>query len=236
MPHQIISSHILALAAIGLPLTALADRPLAVDEAGVSPKGDCYLETWAEHSRVNGRAEPTWAAAPACVIADGLELGLEFGVPTHSSRGDGHRGLALKLVPESAQWGNWHFGARFSIGSERAAGTSGWADSPYSLLGIATWQASETLAVHVNLGVDHEQQTSRQTGNGGVALAWMPHAHWLVFAELTGAERSTATRGAGLRHWVIPEVLGLDFTVSRSNAVRDSTTFTVGLGWYGIKF
>ena len=38
------------------------------------------------------------------------------------------------------------------------------------------------------------------------------------------------------RYWLMPEVLGLDLTVSRTNAVRDSTAVTVGVGWYGIRF
>lgn len=218
-----------------ITLQAQAGRPLSVEDAGVNPVGQCQLESWAERGTASG-SDTLWVLAPACGVLEGLELGVEFGVPGHRRLGDAHRSLALKWVPEAAQWGDWHFGAKLSAGSERVASEERWSDTPVSLLGIGTWQASEEIALHVNLGVDKRRSPSDTTGHAGLALAWQPHSRWLVFAELTGEEKTTPVRGAGLRHWLIPEVLGLDFTVSRSNAVRESTQLTIGLGWYGIKF
>ncbi len=223
----------LTLAAMAMP--AHAGRPLSVEDAGVNPVGQCQVEAWAERAQASG-SDTLWVAAPACGVIEGLEVGVEFGVPSHRRQGDAHRSVALKWVPEAAQWGAWHFGAKLSAGSERVASEEKWSDTPVSLLGIGSWQAHEQLTLHVNLGVDHRRKPSDTTGHAGLALAWQPHERWLVFAELTAEEKVTPVRGAGLRHWLVPEVLGLDFTVSRSNAVRDSTTYTVGIGWYGIKF
>jgi len=45
-----------------------------------------------------------------------------------------------------------------------------------------------------------------------------------------------AARGTDMRYWLILDQLGLDVTVSKTNAERQSTTVTVGLGWYGLSF
>jgi hypothetical protein len=101
---------------------------------------------------------------------------------------------------------------------------------------MATYSINDQWAAHLNLGRDVEHHPKGHKATAGAALAWTPHERWLVFAELTGAEQQSTTRGADARYWLIPEVLGLDATVSKVNAVKNSTNWTLGLGWYGLKF
>lgn len=227
--------HTVACLAISLPLVAHAGRPLSVEDAGVNPVAQCQVESWLERGLASG-SETHLVLAPACGVFDGVELGLEGGWAQRTSRGDTHRALALKWVPDAAQWGPWQFGAKLTVGSERPAGENQWGDAPTGLLAIGTWQASEAWSVHLNLGADAPHDDGDTVGHAGAAIAWTPTPKVLLFAELTAAQRTPATRGVGLRYWLLPDVLGLDLTVSRTNAVRDSTTATVGLGWYGIRF
>jgi hypothetical protein len=223
------------MAALSFPLLAHAGRPLAVEDAGVNPVAQCQVESWLERGTATGSVTH-FVLAPACGVFQGVELGLEGGWAQQSSRGDTHRALALKWVPEAAQWGPWQFGAKLTVGSQRPAGENQWGDAPTGVLAIGTWQTSEQWTVHVNLGADTPHDNGETVGHAGVAAVWTPHPSVLMFAELTGAQRESATRGAGLRYWLIPDTLGLDVTVSRTNAVRDSTSLTLGVGWYGIRF
>lgn len=226
----------LAGASLGLLTSALpaqAGRPLAVEDAGVNEVAQCQLESW--FSRTSG-ASTSLVLAPACGILPGLEIGLEADIPRQTSTTDAGRGLALKWVPSWAQHGDWAFGAKLSVGRDMPAGSGQWEAAPTSLLVIGTYTINEQLTAHINLGRDHEHHPKNQRATAGVALAWTPHERWLVFAELTGAEQQSANRGAGARYWLIPEVLGLDATISKANAVKDSTNWTLGLGWYGLRF
>lgn len=214
-------------------LSAQAGRPLAVEDAGVNEVGQCQLESW--FSRTSGSGT-SLVLAPACGILPGLEIGLEADIPRQTSTTDAGRGLALKWVPSWAQHGDWAFGAKLSVGSDMPAGSGQWETAPTSLLVIGTYSINDQWTAHLNLGRDVEHHPKDHKATAGAALAWTPHERWLVFAELTGAEQQSTTRGAGARYWLIPEVLGLDVTISKANAVKNSTNWTLGLGWYGIRF
>jgi hypothetical protein len=229
-PH--LAAATAALCLLAAP-AAHAGRPLTVDDAGVNELGQCQLETWGARS---GGADLLLVAAPACGVLPGLELGLEVDAPRRTRSTDAGRALALKYVPDWAQSGDWKFGTKFSLGSIKPSGAGHWYSAPTTLLGLATYTLNEQWTLHGNLGVAFEHPDAVRKATAGLAMAWTPHERWLVFAELTGTEQQTATRGTGARYWLIPEVLGLDATVSKANAVKDGTTWTLGLGWYGLKF
>ena len=104
-------AHTLSMATILMALhsTGHAGRPLAVEDAGVTPKGQCQVEAWLESSRAPETSQVA-TLAPACGVADGLEVGVELGMPSRTSQGDQRRGLALKWAPEAAQWAGWQMG------------------------------------------------------------------------------------------------------------------------------
>jgi hypothetical protein len=43
-------------------------------------------------------------------------------------------------------------------------------------------------------------------------------------------------RGAGLRRWLVKDLLGLDLTGMHVPGAQGPTMWTLGLGWYGIGF
>ncbi len=212
-----------------------AGRPLAVEDASVSPMGQCQVEVWLERNRTGNDANVA-VLAPACGVSEGLELGLEFGTPAHSRHADQSRGLAVKWAPEAAQWAGWQLGAKASWGQSKPAGSGRWLEGTFTVLGMASRPLAADWTVHANLGVDAGGDPSDTTAQAGLALVWTPHEQCLWFLEMTANEHVPATRGAGMRYWLITDELGLDVTVSKTNAVRQSTTVTVGLGWYGLSF
>ncbi len=222
----------LGLGALSLAAIGHAGRPLSVEDAGVNPARQCQLESWVD----NSNNESSMALAPACGLGYGFELGVEFNNPYHTSRKDSERGVGLKWVPENGEWLGWQLGAKLSTSQTKAAGSNTWESGATSLLGIATYPINPAWTVHLNMGVDFEKHPSDQRATAGAAAVWTPHKNWLVFAELSGARNTAATRAAGTRFWLMPDELGLDFTVSRTNGNQDPTAYTLGVSWYGVKF
>lgn len=220
-----------ALAALLMACASHAGRPLATEDSGTNEPGSCHVESWAAHEQ----GETSGVISPACGIAEGLEIALEWSLPRHASRSDSSRGVALKWGPEAAQWGGWQWAAKLALGSERLADESRWRDGAVTLLGIGSKALSDQWAVHVNLGVDVAHRPHEQTAVGAAALVWTPHPRWLAFAELLGQEGSAVVRGASVRYWLLQDVLGLDATVHRHGG-QSGSAYTLGLGWYGLRF
>lgn len=228
-----ISSMMLAMAgAMACHSTSWAGRPLATEDAGVNDKGSCQLEAWRDF----GKEVDHTHIAPACGVMDGLELGIEFDMPssmdldTHAIVG------ALKWAPESLAWNGWRFGAKLSTTAERAAGESERHHANWTALGIATYPINDQVTVHVNLGHAYDKLAKEHAEVYGAAITFSPHEKVVLFAELNGDNQSPATQSAGLRYWLIQDSLGLDITTSRTNATPDSQTWGIGFGWYGLKF
>lgn len=223
--------------AAAVPL-AWAGRPLSTDDAGTADAGTCQLEGWHE------RAGPdrAWVLAPACGVAEGLELGAGFLRPEPRDTVRAGAGIYLKWVPAAARVktaaGELGFGLKLSTDSEQTV-AEGWRRSSTEALALASWQPAADWAVHANLG------TARQHGAGGqsatllnLALAWTPGPQGLLFAELQANTRREAFGGTvqtvGGRWWLVPERLGLDLTASREAGVAGPTRWGLGFGWYGI--
>lgn len=219
--------------------SASAGRPLGTDDASTADAGSCQVEAWAERSR--GAADGVFVVAPACGLLDGLELG---GDHSWSQAGQGPARaatLGLKWVP--AAWasdtgfGPLALGLKADLGYEQPAG-QGWRRSGAGLLGLATLKPSDSLALHVNVGPLHSADSGRPTTHLRLALAWVPQAAVLLFAE-TQANDRPATSGntfntLGGRWWLLADVLGLDLTASREAGAGTGTRWSLGLGWYGI--
>jgi hypothetical protein len=223
---------LLAFSALAFAAPSQAGRPMSVDDASVNPFAQCQLETWVDQTN----DEHSLVLAPACGLGSGVEVGVELNTPRRASRKDAERSASIKWVPEDGKWMDWDFGAKLSIAQVRAAGTSGWESGGTTLLGIASHSFDKEWMVHLNLGAAFDSGNSDTLATGGVALMWTPHKNWVVFGELSGTQDESVTRAAGARFWLMPEVLGMDLTASHINGHRDSTAYTLGVSYYGIKF
>jgi hypothetical protein len=205
---------------------------MATEDAATVAVRECQAETWADHDADGQHAH----LGGACGLTDGLELGLELIAGDASSAVPVSQGIGLKWAPTWLAWEGWQFGLKTSTARVRSQETGRWRATRLNLTGIATRELSDTLAVHLNMGHYHSQPDQPVATVAAAAVNWTPSERWLLFAELLGQHRAPAVQQAGVRYWLLPETLGIDLTAGRSNATRDSRSWGIGLGWYGISF
>lgn len=228
------------LAGLGLVMAgcAWAGRPLATDDAATAEQGTCQIEAW--HASA-WQGEHTTVLAPACGIAPGMELGLEYAQPYPQDPVRAGGGLAFKWAPQAWQMptagGPLNFGIKLSTAFEQPAGAR-WQRVGDTALVLASLQPSDASALHANLGLVRQQPDGLTATLLNLAAVWTPEAHWLLFAEAQTNDRQevlgTTVYTAGVRRWLVSEKLGLDLTNSQTSG--SSSAWTLGLGWYGLSF
>ena len=220
------------LGAIACLSSAHAARPLTVDDTGVNDIGTCQLESWRDHEHGSRHLH----IAPTCGVLPGLELNLELVRSMPSSEQSQGRFLGFRWIPASAQWGGWQFGMKAGWLQEKPAEQTRWQDGNWSAALMASRPLSDSVTLLVNLGHTHLTDQQQKLTTHGVALMWHFSPRWMLYAEALGDTRHTVQKGAGVRYWLIPEVLGLDLTAMRTTSRADSRIWGVGFGWYGIRF
>ena len=220
------------LGAIACLSPSHAARPLTVDDTGVNEVGTCQLESWRDHEHGARHVH----VAPTCGVLPGLELNLELVRSSPASEQSQGRFLGFRWVPQAAKWGEWQFGLKAGWLQEKPPEQTRWQDGDWSAAVMASRPLSDSVTLLINLGHSHLTDQQQKLTTHGVALMWNLSPRWMLYAEALGDTRHTVQKGAGLRYWVIPEVLGLDVTAMRTNSRADSRVWGVGFGWYGIRF
>jgi hypothetical protein len=226
----------LALWMLTCAMSAQAGRPLSSDDAGTADPGSCQLESWGEKAGSNRAL----VLAPACGIAEGWEIDLDYTHPHPRDEVRGEAGFAIKWVPKS--WGlltaagQINFGLKLGVGYEHPSDT-GWRRNGQGMLGLATLVVNEDFAVHANLGPQQDRASGQTATALNLALVWVPSPMGLLFAEVLANDRRSLMGGTqrtvGGLWWVTPEKFGLSMTASQQ-AGRSQTLWTLGFGWYGL--
>jgi len=211
---------------------AWSARPLATEDNGTNPPGQCQVESWVDNDH-DGRHGHF---APACGLMPGLELALDFIGGQPSSAVPVSRSAALRWAPDWMSWQGWQFGLKGGIAQEKATDTGHWVDTGPNVTLVASRALDANWTVFVNMGHYHSQPDVPAATVAALAVTWTPSARWLVFAELLGQHQAPAAQQVGVRWWLWPDKLGLDFTAGRANTTPDSRSWGVGLGWYGLSF
>lgn len=223
---------VLLALAIGTP-AAHAARPLDTEDAGANERATCQTEAWADH----GHAQHEVHAGAACGVGGGLELGAEVVLPNPRRQGTKERSAGAKFAPEWLDWGQARLALKWMGTQAREAGTGeDWHWKEGRWLSALSLVLSPEWTLHANLGHTFQRGPGKTVRNHAAGLVWTPDDHWLLFGELVADNHAPANQTVGLRYWVIPEVLGVDLTHSRTNATRGSHHSAVGVGWYGITF
>ena len=110
----------------------------------------------------------------------------------------------------AAATAGWQFGAKANAAAARTAAGARWESDTYGATAIATRELTDGLALHLNLGGERRKRDGRDATLYAVALAWEPSPQVLLFGEVLGDDRSSATRTVGARWWLLSERLGLD--------------------------
>lgn len=128
---------------------ALAERPMAVDDAGTLERGGAKLEFgWSRDDAVRG-----YEGAAGFGPIDNVEVEVGFGRAKDRDADPDAKiravGAAVKWVPLQAESG-LSAGFEYEYGRERVSGEA--TSRADSLAGLATWTFEQGPRVHVNLG------------------------------------------------------------------------------------
>ncbi|AEG91282.1 hypothetical protein [Ramlibacter tataouinensis] len=189
----------------------------AVDDAGILEPGECELETWG--TRAQG-GERLLHGGGACRVGP-----IELGAAAEYARDHGASATAYGL---EAKWAR-EVAEGFSLGLVVAPAWQARTRPRYqgaALVGLATWEPRDDLALHLNLGRDFAHR-GRDENRFGVAAEWTPRQGWSLLAERYRAEATHFVR-AGVR-WAA----GRNWSVDLSRAQRLSgpapSNWTLGL-------
>lgn len=193
----------------------------AVDDAAILDPGQCEVEAWMERERHGARALSH--IGPACRVGP-VELGLNL----DRTRADGARPRAV--AGPQLKWAHAWTGT-VSVGVLLGAA---WADRAPRSMGRAlvfpvSWQASDALALHLNIGKDFRRGREPDTLRAGAALEWAARPAWSFVAE--------AVRDSGARHWragarhVLAQGLSIDLSRAQGLDGGPPAWWTLGLNW-----
>ncbi|MEA9587073.1 hypothetical protein VC279_16615 [Xanthomonas sp. WHRI 10064A] len=213
------SPGLLAFFALWHPVPVRAAASMVVDDAGVTPRGQCQLEAW-------WRATPGGASAtavPACnVLGTELALGL-----SDSRHGPVLLDLGAKRVlrdPERHAWG-----LALSVGTQRT-----WRDPQqrnyYATLPM-TWSlgADASTRIHFNIGAV-ATHAEPDTTNVGIGLEHDITSSWTLLAEAFGDDHNGEGSQLGLRR-MVGRASSIDLVAGRDrlNAPRGWITLGINL-------
>ena len=211
--RTIFSAAFAAFATIIASTSALAGRPLTVDDANTNEKGAGHLEVWA--AREAGKTE-TLNLSPAYAPYEGFEISAvisrerKFSTTTSA--------LQAKWVITKPDENGCNLGV--VAGGERVSNSG---DRAVFVNGIVTCNGKDIGSIHFNFG-------SSKPHGGATAHAWgvaverevgavTPHLEWF------GARGEKPTVQAGLRSEVAKS-LQLDSTVGRTD---NENVYSVGM-------
>lgn len=209
-----------ALLGIALQEAHAAGGHHAVDDATILDPGQCQVETWADRERGGGRT--LVHVGPACRLGP-VELGLNLDrARTSGSDAAVTGGPQLKWVAPLS--GSVNAGIAVS---------ATWQDTRPRLAGSTvvfplTWQATQSVAVHANLGRDFRHHVP-SLSRSGAALEWTATPQWMLVAERFRENQGNFWR-VGARY-TVNDALSLDLGQARGLTSGAPLWWTLGLNW-----
>jgi hypothetical protein len=191
----------------------------AVDDARIMGRGDCEQESW--FSRARG-GEKLLHAGGSCRVGP-----VELGVAAEYARAEGSSETGWEL---EAKWARRVVGD-LSLGLLVQPDWQAHVRPRYqgaALVGLATWRASDAIALHLNLGREFVHQ-ARDGKRGGLALEWEPIAAWSFVGERYREGGSHYLR-AGAR-WAAGRTWTVDLSHARRLAGPGTSFWTLGLSF-----
>lgn len=212
--------HLLAVALLAqgmLAFDAHAGASMFVDDAAITPRGRCQVESW---TRVYASGQEL-TSVPACNW-DGTEFSLgltHYALASH----DPLLNFGLKWLFRDLDQHDW--GLSTSIGATWNGATNrldGWT---INLPASFALDPQRRIVVHVNLGWS-KLRDSRGAFTGGVGLERVLGAHWTAIAEVYN-DRHVAVQ-AGLRR-SLGESASLDLVAGCQRGASCTPWVTLGL-------
>lgn len=191
-----------------------------VDDADITPVGECALETWFQQLSA-GSSEHALVAQGACTQAQGWEITLPVVYNTSDNELAGY-GLELKTML-SDSWLGGALALSMGVMRDHQAGDfeGGFLNVPFS------YELNDMVAVHINLGTEYNKLDSEWSTTWGFATTYTLHENLAVIGETAGVVGDKPTFAAGLRT-ALNQQVELDVSLGRDLELRGNI-FTLGL-------
>jgi hypothetical protein len=185
-------------------------RPFVTDDARLTLAKSCQLESW---SRVYSSSTEFWAL-PACNPTGNLELTLGAGRANQNSYATSDYVLQAKtlfqeMAPGGVGWG-------LALGKIAHPGINPGPNllgNQYVYLPISFLSQNGSRAVHLNVGALRYDKTRQTRGTWGLGLEQQTTERLHLIAETFGDHRSQPYIQAGVRYFVIKDLLQIDATL-----------------------
>jgi hypothetical protein len=218
-PPEVLRAFAVWLAvALGTATAQAAGGHHAVDDAAILLPGQCQAEAWLDRER--GGARTLAHFGPACRVG-AVELGLNV---------DRERGERTTTFG-GAQF-KWATELRPGLAAGLAASIAAPDRRPRHLFGNllvpVSWQASDALLVHANLGRDLVQHGA-SSSRAGLALEWSATPTWTFIGERFREAGSNRWR-VGAR-WVLSPTVSLDLSRADAGHAGPPPWWSLGVSW-----
>jgi hypothetical protein len=185
-------------------------RPFVTDDARLALAQSCQLESW---SRVYSSSTEFWAL-PACNPTGNLEFTLGAGRVHQSNYATNDYVLQVKtlfkeMAPGGVGWGL----AVGKIAHPSINPGPNLLGNQYAYLPISFLSQSSRQAIHLNLGALQYDRTGQTRATWGLGLEQHSTDRLHFIAETFGDHRSQPYFQAGVRYFVIKDLLQIDATL-----------------------
>lgn len=192
---------------------AKAARPFVTDDARLTNKESCQLESW---SRLYENSTEFWAL-PACNPFGNLELTLGAGIAHEGDAGTSRDYVAqFKTIFKPLETNGWGIG--FAIGKvyhpEIKPGPN-LLGNTYAYIPASFSFNDDKIIIHTNLGALKDHQTHAINTTFGVGSEYQLTNKVLGIAEIFGDNKQKPFVQIGFRYSLIPNLLQLDSTLGQ---------------------
>lgn len=222
------------LFAAGASFPAIAEGPMATDDAGTLDVGGMKVEA------VLGRDDKARSAELGFGygLVENVEIGLGFARETDRTDDPSARlrgtGIGIKWVPiqNKGDEGGWSLGLCFGYGKTRVDDrfkAEKFTEKEYALSGLATYRFASGQVLHMNLGSTRvkAQGESESLGTWGIGYEFPLLEKLQLTVEAFGTEHSRPDKAIGLRYEIV-DGLKLYASVGRGN---DRSFGNLGVAW-----
>ena len=209
---------VLAFALAQSPVHAVGGHH-TVDDAAMIEPGVCEFEAWGERERGAAR---TLAHSGLGCRAGPVELAIGAD-RTRVAGGPATTSLIPQLKWATAFAPRWSAGV-IVWGTWQTGGDGGYRGS--TLMLPVTWQAVDSVAVHLNAGRDF-RRGEPHSSRSGVAVEWMPAAAWSAVAERYRESGANFWRAGG--RWSPTPELSVDISRAAGMSGGPAPWWTLGM-------
>lgn len=207
---------------------AWSARPFVTDDARLTSKESCQLESWA---RMYQNSTEFWAL-PACNPMGNFEVTFGTGLSMANDAKDStDYVLQAKTLFKTLEANGWGIG--FAIGKVYHPAVTPSANqlgNTYAYIPFSASFNDDKIVMHLNAGILHDRATSRDNMTWGIGGEFKASPKLTAVLEAFGDHQSSPFAQAGVRMSVIPNLFQVDATLGKQlNRENDNQWISFGI-------